>query len=79
MVYTPGEQADPAFLEFFAKEFQERLEGIEIPGMEGASWDRRAAYLLWLAEGNTPKEAARVHVRRRTTTIIVEDDFGGLV
>lgn len=42
---------DPAFLKFFATEFQTRLSDTEIPGMSGASWDRRAAYLLWVAEG----------------------------
>lgn len=45
--YRPG-----SFLHFHANEFQDRLEEVEIPGMVGASWDRRAAYLLWLAEGN---------------------------
>ncbi len=45
---------DPAFTAFFAGEFQSRLDRVDIPGLPGASWDRRAAFLLWLAEGNTP-------------------------
>ena len=40
---------DPAFLEFFAGPWQRQLDAVEIPGMSGASWDRKAAYLLWLA------------------------------
>lgn len=42
---------DPAFLTFFAGEFTERLRAASVPGMETASWDRRAAWLLWCAEG----------------------------
>ena len=45
---------DAAFLSFFADEFPRRLDAVEIPGMPAASWDRKAAYLLWLAEGNAP-------------------------
>lgn len=37
------------FADFFAGPWQRLLEGTEIPGMAGASWDRKAAYLLWLA------------------------------
>lgn len=43
--YKPG-----TFLHFHEDEFQRRLDEIEIPGIPDASWDRRAAYLLWLAE-----------------------------
>lgn len=39
---------DPAFLHFFATQFQRELNEVIIPGMPGASWDRKAAYLLWL-------------------------------
>jgi hypothetical protein len=43
---------DPAFLTFHAREFQERLGAVRIPGMDSAvSWDRKAAWLLWVAEG----------------------------
>lgn len=42
---------DPAFLSFFDGEFSERLRATRIPGVEAASWDRRAAWLLWQAEG----------------------------
>jgi hypothetical protein len=47
------------FERFFAGPFQRRLESVKIsPADMGspaevhqASWDRRAAYLLWVAEG----------------------------
>lgn len=42
---------DPAFLAFFAGEWEQRLRAAQVPGMETASWDRRAAWLLWQAEG----------------------------
>lgn len=50
MTYTPGEQASPEFLAFFAGDWQRLLETVVVPGMEEdkPSWDRRAAYLLWL-------------------------------
>ena len=35
------------FRAFFAGDFQRLLESTEIPGMEGASWDRRAAWLVF--------------------------------
>lgn len=38
-----------AFVKFFDGEFQRALRAVVIPGMETASWDRRAAYLLWQA------------------------------
>lgn len=41
--------ADPAFVAFFEGAFQRALEVTRVPGMGEASWDRRAAYLLWLA------------------------------
>jgi len=40
---------DAAFIAFFAGPFQRLLETTEIPGMTGASWDRKAAFLLWQA------------------------------
>jgi hypothetical protein len=40
---------DAAFLDFFAGQWQRLLETTEIPGLAGASWDRKAAYLLWQA------------------------------
>lgn len=40
---------DAAFLKFFATDFQQMLERVEIPGLAQASWDRKAAYLLWCA------------------------------
>lgn len=40
------------FLAFFAGPFQYMLDTTEIPGMHGASWDRKAAWLLY-NEGNT--------------------------
>lgn len=39
----------PDFLAFFAGPFADALRAVEIPGMGTASWDRRAAWLLWLA------------------------------
>lgn len=51
---------DPAFLAFFAGPFQDALRRVEIPGVETASWDRKAAWLLWLAtdEGRSPLPVA---------------------
>lgn len=40
---------DPAFVAFFAGDWQRLLEATEVPGMQGASWDRRAAWLVWCA------------------------------
>lgn len=40
-------QPDPDFLKFFADGFQRELEAVAIPGMADASWDRKAAWLLW--------------------------------
>ena len=48
---------DAAFLRFFERAFQKRLELVEVPGMPAASWDRKAAYLLWRAEGNVAPAA----------------------
>lgn len=42
------------FEKFFAGEFQRRLEQTTVPGMADASWDRKAAWLLWLAEQRKP-------------------------
>lgn len=45
------------FEEFFREEWPKRLEEAEVPREEMArgegevSWDRRAAWLLWVAEG----------------------------
>jgi hypothetical protein len=40
-------QPDPDFIKFFGGEFQRVLAATEIPGMADASWDRKAAWLLW--------------------------------
>ena len=37
------------FAAFFAGPFQHAMERVEIPDFVTASWDRKAAYLLWLA------------------------------
>lgn len=42
MTDTPRE-----FIDFFDKEFSALLDKTEIPGMQHASWDRRAAWLVW--------------------------------
>lgn len=39
-----------AFNVFFQGEWQRRLDRVTIPDMRDASWDRKAAYLLWKAE-----------------------------
>lgn len=51
-------EPDPDFLEFFAGEWQELLRSVEIPGMTNGtpSWDRRAAYLLWIMGGHYDAE-----------------------
>lgn len=36
------------FLRFFETTFAEALRATEIPGLDGASWDRKAAWLLWI-------------------------------
>lgn len=36
-----------SFLEFYDQEFWDEVDAVEIPGMPNASWDRKAAYLLW--------------------------------
>lgn len=38
----------PGFTAFFDGPFAEALRAVEIPGAPTASWDRRAAWLLWL-------------------------------
>lgn len=47
-------QPDPAFTAFFSGDYKARdtsfwrmVDRVVIPGAAGASWDRRAAYLLW--------------------------------
>lgn len=40
------------FLAWFADDFQTLLETTTIPGLDGPSWDRIAAYLLWQATNN---------------------------
>lgn len=56
---VPQKSRDPAdtprdFLEFFDKEFKDMLSEADIPGMsEDASWDRKAAWLLWTALGRS--------------------------
>jgi hypothetical protein len=79
--YRPG-----TFLHFYHGEWDDRLSSITIPHMEGASWDRRAAYLLWLEQGgteNTPTEDQfpKAHTRRRAVAApaVEDDDFGGLI
>jgi hypothetical protein len=41
---------DPDFVKWFGGDFQRRLEATVVPGMADASWDRKAAWLLWCAE-----------------------------
>jgi len=35
------------FAEYFAEEWQRTLEAVQVPGMPDASWDRKAAWLVW--------------------------------
>lgn len=68
MAYVPGEQPDPDFVKFFNGDWQRLLETVEIPGMTGASWDRRAAYLFWVldrwgAQGMSIAEALAEEIR----------------
>jgi hypothetical protein len=55
-------QPDPAFIEFFSadykskSEWQKLLDAVEIPGMDNPTWDRRAAYLLWIMGGHYDAE-----------------------
>lgn len=42
-----------SFLNFFHGAWDRELSNVEIPGMDGASWDRKAAYLLWKQRGGT--------------------------
>ncbi|QDP64129.1 MAG: hypothetical protein Unbinned2301contig1004_55 [Prokaryotic dsDNA virus sp.] len=45
---------DPEFIRFFDGDWAKRLAAVEIPGMPHASWDRKAAWLLWTAERKAP-------------------------
>ncbi len=65
---------DAAFLDYFAKDFQRALDKAEIPGMSDASWDRKAAWLLWNAKGCPAATGQEPRRRKTTTTIIVEED-----
>jgi hypothetical protein len=38
---------DPEFKAFFAGDWKRLMETVFVPGMQYASWDRKAAYLLW--------------------------------
>lgn len=41
--------AAPTFDEFFQGAFQRALGAVQVPGAPDASWDRKAAFLLWRA------------------------------
>lgn len=66
---------DAAFIEFFAGDYKGKsrwdllLEAVEVPGMPDASWDRKAAYLLWLNTDNGRTLAAP----SPTSTPVVSD------
>lgn len=45
---------DPAFVRFFDVEFQRELDVTQIPGMADASWDRKAAWLLYRSRQEQP-------------------------
>lgn len=69
----PGQ---PTFDEFFQGAFQRALGAVQIPGTPDASWDRKAAYLLWRAtqEGTALRIAFDAPTDK--TTISPEDVFG---
>ena len=51
----PLAEPDPAFVAFFDTTFSEMLRAVSIPGWPTASWDRKAAWLLWQTlNGQTP-------------------------
>lgn len=73
-LYVPGEQPDPAFVAFYNGPWSAALAAVRIPGMRhdgisGPSWDRRAAYLLWLNTDNGRTLAAP----SPTSTPVVSD------
>ncbi len=41
--------AAPDFTAFFEGAYQRALDTVQVPGEPDASWDRKSAYLLWLA------------------------------
>ncbi len=45
---------DPAFLTWFDTVWSEMLRAASVPGMPTASWDRKAAWLLWQATRPEP-------------------------
>lgn len=47
-------KANEDFEAFFRGDFQHKLQAATVPNVPSASWDRKAAYLLWLAYGNVP-------------------------
>lgn len=53
------------FLTFFETTFAEAMRATEIPGLNGASWDRKAAWLLWI---NTDEGRAFVPPLSKMTT-----------
>ena len=68
---------DPAFAKFFAEEFPILLDTTEIPGSPGASWDRRAAYLLWTAGRGGYAQALTDEFT--AAQFAAEDDFSHLI
>lgn len=50
-----AKSAQSDFENFFAKDFSKALDETEIPGMPGSSWDRKAAWLLWVATDSGSK------------------------
>ena len=69
----------PDFLAFFAGPFADALRAVEIPGMETASWDRRAAWLLWKAtdEGRAFVPPSSEKTTNTATQPQAEDDIFG--
>lgn len=53
---------DPAFVAFFATEFQRELEATQVPGMADASWDRKAAWLLFVERRKKATPAPKLGV-----------------
>lgn len=60
------------FEKFFAGEFQRLLAQTSVPGMGEASWDRRAAWLLWRAMH--PAQLAVVEMEQRPDGVFADTE-----
>lgn len=63
---------NPDFLQWFATTWKDRHGAVTVPGLPYASWDRKAAYLLWIAEGHAPSAVATPAPPTTTTQDLFE-------